>query len=682
MDKQKQSQKILIAIYENGGFGQSVGDVIKVVANELNLPEEKVRKFIFALKSKNAFFVEDDIIKENASVTKKLEKFGYISNSVEEAKKFEKPQKNKTLVQDDKVLATITKVGKGYVNVVPYNDKNSEYIVFVEDVKNLQVGLSCLIKIGNTQNKMGELLEVFGHIDDPISENIAIAEKYGFSSEFPIEVIDEANQIPQEVLPSQRENRTNLEHIPFVTIDPKGCKDKDDAIYDEMLPNGDFRVYVAIADVSAVVKKGSKLDKEALSRGNSCYLGGGVYPMFPPVLSNGICSLDENKPRLAVVASATITKDGKFCDENVELAVINVKKSYSYSEAQDTFENKNNMQNVNKSTKEVLDTIYKNTKVLERRYKNVLRIDSHEPQYKFSEDRTEVEDIQLSNQEYSHLVVETRMILANEIIANLFKKNNLVGVYRTHSKTKDEKLKRLNEILYACGVDYVVQNSNQSFGELLEIVKQSPARDYLMNQITRTLAKAKYKATDDETEHFGLGIGRDGGYIHFTSPIRRYADYITHYMIKNILEYGKTNQRETDLVKVCEQINIQEKKATFAESESDKYLACLWMQKHQNEMHSGYISEIANDYIVVMHNNGTVQVTIPTTALSDANRYPYKVSANGMSIKNKKHTYTVGDRMNFFAVDIDLCTRTIYANEVKTKKFEQTFDNENDKEKQ
>ncbi len=673
MNKQKLSQMVLLSLYNNNGFDKSIDEMAEIIAGDINLNKEKVKDILYKLKSKSAFLLDGDKIIENKKVTKELQRYGYINNTSSTWSR----NVTRKIHSGDVLLATIKRVEKGFVIVSPREDSKSEYVVFDKDNSKYTVGNTCTFKVKDVANKQGTIEQVFGSILDPISENVAIATKYGFSTDFPQEVLGEASNVPQFVTDEQRLGRVNMEHIPFVTIDPMGCKDKDDAIYDEVLPNGDIKVYVAIADVSAVVPKGSKLEKEAFKRGNSCYLGGGVYPMFPSLLSNGICSLDEGKPRLAVVASAIVSKDGKFRDEKVELAVINVKKSYSYEEAEHTHNNENNLHVVNADTKDVLDTLYKNTEILGKRYKNVLRIDSHEPQYKFSEDRTSVEDITLSNQEYSHFVVETRMILANEIIATLFKKDNNVGIYRTHQKVQTDKLERLNQIIASCGIDFIVQNSNESFIELIEIIKQHPARDYLMNQITRALSRAQYKATEDETGHFGLAITSEGGYIHFTSPIRRYADFATHQMIKQMLLYGKTSVNKNELYNICEHINEQERKADSAENESDKYLACLWAQNHKDELHSGYISEIGDGFIVVTHDNGTVQVNIPTETLENGKKSPYKIGTSKMFIYNNSKTYTLGEKLHFHFGHIDLLTRMIYGykDKVATKLVNNTKDN-------
>lgn len=658
MNKQKFGQEVLLAIYKNGGFGKNVDDVAEIVANRLDISFDKARNAIFTLKSKKGIYISNDIVQENKAVTEKLKKLNLLATKLNTVNNISLTPK--TAYKDgDLVLGKIVKDKQGFYVVEPYKDKINKFIIAQTNGIEDSLNKTCLIRIDDIKKQIVSVVNVFGFSNDPISENIAIASKYGFSTEFPKEVIDEANRVSQVVTEEQKQGRVDYQNLDFVTIDPVGCKDKDDAIFDVMTDKG-LRCYVAIADVSAVVDNGSNLDKEAFRRGNSAYLGGGVYPMFPPVLSNGICSLDENNPRLAVVASAIVNSDGSFSDEKIELAVINVKKSYSYAEAEKTHLCQDGEDVKNATTKQQLDLLYKNTLILQKRYKNILKIDSHEPEYRFSEDRTSVEDIKLSNEEYSHLVVETRMILANEIVAKFFKDRGIVGVFRTHKKSEDEKFETLKNSLHNFGIEYNLENTPESFYNLLELVKLNPSRDLLMVEIARSLSKAKYMATNNETAHFGLSINNSGGYIHFTSPIRRYADFKTHQLLKQILEYGNVLQEnKQQLASICEHLNDQEKKSDMAESESDKYLACLWAKKHIGEKQSGFIFSIKNGCVTILHKNGTVKVLMLLFELPNAQNKPYKESKDKMSVFNGETKYSIGDKIDFYFGNIDLESRLI-----------------------
>ena len=680
MSKISIENEVLLEIYCNKLFGSDIESAAEIISKDLEMSQKKVESVIYDLKKKNAVLIKDGVLTESYKKTHELEKRDLLPKEKEQ-----KPQeldddynnyKSKEIKVGDVVLCTILKDKKGLLYAKPHRNEFDECIVLKSPLAEQAIGKTCLLKLTDIRHGYtGVIEQVFGAVDDPIEENIAIATKYGFTNKFPESALNEARQIPQEVTLEQKKGRTDLRHLDFVTIDPEGCKDKDDAIYDEQLEDGSFRTYIAIADVTSAIKVGSALDKEAFKRGNSAYLGGGVYPMFPPELSNGIFSLDEDKERLAFVVSAVIKDNKKIVDPKVELAVIKVKKGYSYPEAEKTHDSVDGFEKINETTKEQLDLLYKNTPIIEKRFSTMLKPDSHEPEYRFSDDKKSVEDVKLSNSEYSHIVVEARMLLANEIVAQYFMRQNELGLFRTHEKSMDSKIAELQMKLAKYGINHKLEDTTRSYFKLLEEVRKSPARDYLMFEIIRSMSKAKYKATVDETEHFGLGVSGDRGYMHFTSPIRRYADLETHRLLKQILLMGKTNVDEDLLGEIAEHLNVQEKKADDAEKESDAYLACLWAEKHTKEVQEGIIVKLTPLTAEILHTNGTTRITMPLYELKNGKEDPYKVAEDGMKAYNQTSEYKLGDKVQFKFDKINLASRMIFGTTSLEKKFEENKDN-------
>ena len=680
MSKISIENEVLLEIYCNKLFGSDIESAAEIISKDLEMSQKKVESVIYDLKKKNAVLIKDGVLTESYKKTHELEKRDLLPKEKEQ-----KPQeldddynnyKSKEIKVGDVVLCTILKDKKGLLYAKPHRNEFDECVVLKSPLAEQAIGKTCLLKLTDIRHGYtGVVEQVFGAVDDPIEENIAIATKYGFTNKFPESALNEARQIPQEVTLEQKKGRTDLRHLDFVTIDPEGCKDKDDAIYDEQLEDGSFRTYIAIADVTSAIKVGSALDKEAFKRGNSAYLGGGVYPMFPPELSNGIFSLDEDKERLAFVVSAVIKDNKKIVDPKVELAVIKVKKGYSYPEAEKTHDSVDGFEKINETTKEQLDLLYKNTPIIEKRFSTMLKPDSHEPEYRFSDDKKSVEDVKLSNSEYSHIVVEARMLLANEIVAQYFMRQNELGLFRTHEKSMDSKIAELQLKLAKYGINHKLEDTTRSYFKLLEEVRKSPARDYLMFEIIRSMSKAKYKATVDETEHFGLGVSGDRGYMHFTSPIRRYADLETHRLLKQILLMGKTNVDEDLLGEIAEHLNVQEKKADDAEKESDAYLACLWAEKHTKEVQEGIIVKLTPLTAEILHTNGTTRITMPLYELKNGKEDPYKVAEDGMKAYNQTNEYKLGDKVQFKFDKINLASRMIFGTTSLEKKFEENKDN-------
>lgn len=681
MSKISFENKVLLELYTKKLFEQDIKTITKEIVNDfagdIDIGEKRIRDTLFTLKKKNAIIIKDDVVYENKEKTNELGKRHAFSKNYKneddvtiENVKLVKPNsyyghKANQLTKGDMLLATVYKQSNDILCAKAHGGEFDGCVISPNELSKNAIGKTCLVKITSTNGGyMGEVEQVFGLVDDPITENVAIAAKYGFTTKFPQAVIDEARAISPVVTYEQKLGRTDLRHLNFVTIDPVGCKDKDDAIYDEALPDGSFRTYIAIADVSSGVKTGSELDKEAFKRGNSCYLGGGVYPMLPTELSNGIFSLDEDKDRLAVVVSAIIKPGDKkrIYDPRLDLAVIRVKKGYSYPESEKTHNNEEGFDELNKRTKEQIDLLYNNTSLIQKRYNSMLKPDSHEPEYKFGPDGSVVEDIKVSNEEYSHTVVEARMLLANEIVAQIFMEHKLLGLFRTHSESQDTKIEKLQSVLYRNKVDFELKNTTQSYLQLIDVVKNSPSRDYLMFEIIKSLSKAEYKATVNETSHFGLGINGSRGYIHFTSPIRRYADLTTHRLLKQILQMGKTNVSEESLEKIAEHLNVTEMNADKAEVESDQYLACLWAQKHMDDIYQGTITQISPSTLEVLHSNGVTRISIPTSKLKGAEEKPYATDFDCLSISNGKSTYKLGDKISFKIDKISLSSRAIFGN--------------------
>ena len=659
MSKVSIERVVLMDIYCQKYFGQNIDDASQKISQNLGISPKRVREIIFDLRAKNAITVKDNILyenKKNQSVVKsfsKVKKHKVNGNEGFSTKQFK---------IGEQYLCTILKDDDGKIYAKPHRKSFGNCLLLNdENLTNDDIGKTCLIEIKKTDEGIrGEILQTFGFADDPILENVAIAASHGFTTHFQSKVLEEARAISPYVTDEQKIGRVDMRNKEFVTIDPPGCKDKDDAIYDEKLPDGSVRTYIAIADVSSGVVPGTELDKEAFKRGNSCYLGGGVYPMLPKELSNGIFSLDENKERLAVVVSA-IVKGKTYVNPRVDIAVIKVKKSYSYPEAEDTHLSKNGFEKKNASTKRQIDLLYENTPLLEKRYAGMLEPDSHEPEYKFSADGKVVENVKLSNDEYSHKVVETRMLLANEIVAGFFMERGLAGIFRVHEKSRPDKFAELKQKLATFGIKYNLENTTASYKKLVEEVRESPARDYLMFEIIRSMSKAKYKGTVNQTEHFGLDIAGNRGYMHFTSPIRRYADLMTHRLLKDILQKRKIRYTETELDEIAQHLNTQEKEANNAEIESDAYLACIWAQKHADEIQSGKIVKISKNYVEVLHSNGTTRLLMPISKLKNGDITQYKIAGNQMSISNGHQTYNLGEDIDFAIDEINLNSRTIFA---------------------
>ena len=652
----KAENSIFITLENENLFDKDYAFVKNKLCTIFGLKAKEVEKQLKILQTKKLIDIENGKIVKSQSI------FTEVVQANEQQKVHTK--KAKTEIKDELLLGTFVKQENDEV-VVRLRDRRLPVckVEQTQEVKN-SIGKTCVLKVNGKQKELfGEVQNIFGLADDPISENNAIAHKYGFTTKFSEKVLEEARNIPQYVTEKDREGRNNLEHLPIITIDPPHALNLDDGIYDEPIKNG-FRTYIAIADVSHYIKPGSELDKEGLRRAIDAYLGGGVFPMFPPEIANGICSLNENVARLAVVASCDIDYNRKtITNEKFQLAVIKVKKAYTYEEAEKTHLCQDGFDEINKETKKYLDFMYKNTKVLEEMFSGMLEFDDYEPQYKFSADGTKVEDISLTNGEYSHNVVKFRMMLKDILGAKYFKEHNLKGLYRIHEKPTQERFNALVKKLKKFNIDYNLQNTTKSFQGLIEVIKKHPARHYLMIETVKTLTRAKTVVSPVDISHFGIGIEKgDWGYMFLTSPIRRETDLINQRELKASLLHQKSPHTEKFLNTFAEYYNIQEKKADDAEAKSDEYLACMWANEHKGEILEGYIEQINNSFINVITSNGTVPVLIATSNLKDDAGDGFKISKDNMSLVGKSNKYTLGETIKFKIHNVDFETHTTYGN--------------------
>lgn len=145
-----------------------------------------------------------------------------------------------------------------------------------------------------------------------------IRDEFELPADFSAEVLAEAEAIARQPIEA---DRVDLTHVPFVTIDPPGSRDLDQAMHLTRVGNG-WRVQYAIADVGAVIRPGSALDAEALRRGQTLYLPDVRVPLHPPVLSEGALSLLPHETRRAAVWTIDVNSDGTVADAKVERAVV------------------------------------------------------------------------------------------------------------------------------------------------------------------------------------------------------------------------------------------------------------------------------------------------------------------------------------------------------------------------
>ncbi len=561
----------------------------------------------------------------------------------------------------DRIIGVVRKTETGYFLFMPDDKTIPEYLLPQDKMSKECEGKKCSLKVtvepSTRGSGAGVIEKVYGFADDPIAENVAIADHFGFSKEFPPEVMREVASIPTEVRPEDREGRLDLRHLPFTTWDPKGCKDKDDAMYVEKTDKG-YKVYVAIADVAHYVRRGSAIDREAYRRGTSCYLGDGVYPMLPPELSNGICSLNEGVDRLVLASVINIDNNGEIIDFECHEAVINVAHSLSYEEAEDIHLSRNGKHLEFSDIKGTVDMLYEAYIVLDKKLKTrgAISFKSKEPTFSFDWTRSEVLAVTDTSDDLSHAVVEQMMILNNEIIPILAEQKGLNILYRVHEKPRADKISTVNNMLRSCEFEHMLQPSYYSYQKLTELISGTKYEDILTSYALRSMAKAKYGP--ENVGHFGLA---SEAYAHTTSPIRRYPDLEVHGAVKDCIHGRKPYYTKAELEAMGEHLSEQERLAESAEVQSDKVLCAYWASRHIGEIFDGYVSQVSQGAVTVRV--GMIDICVPISELENGSTADYRLSKDRMSLVDRYSgkTYALADEIVVKIADADIGEKVIYA---------------------
>ena len=467
--------------------------------------------------------------------------------------------------------------------VLGVNIQNGLSLALKASQKSLKaLPLGTLLKINNTNN---EITEVLGLIADPnIDEKISLA-IYNKKDEFTPACEDEARAWGDTVDPSMYKERVDLQHLPFCTIDPDDAKDFDDAIYYDTSKNA---LYVAIADVSEYVSAFSATDKEAKNRCFSIYFPHKSVPMLPRALSENICSLRPDEPRLAFTFKISLNDDLSVKKEELFSAIIKSKKRFTYNEVDKILENKSGCE------QGILDWLLPLHKITQRlkqiRLKKGFDFRSKELKMSLNDDGL-IASTHFESETPSHALIEDCMLLANKAAAKMISK----GVFRNHAPADIKKINFLLDDLAALGIE--AQYESDLAAMIAKI--QSKANELgIREDADKLIIKAQKRAEYSHTSsgHFGLGFET---YTHFTSPIRRYSDLTLHRLLK--AQLAKDDKLYNYLLEgieaTCEELNIKEREADKVAFDFMDRKFARWAEQNIGKDFICYISEISEPLI-------------------------------------------------------------------------------------
>ena len=385
---------------------------------------------------------------------------------------------------------------------------------------------------------VGKIVEILGDVDDPGMEIEIAVRKFGVPHIFSDAASKAASKLPSEVRSADLENRIDLRDIPLVTIDGEDARDFDDAVYCEPVKigrNRGYRLLVAIADVSHYVSPNDALDKDALLRSTSVYFPRRVIPMLPEKLSNGLCSLNPNVDRLTLVCDMVVTDAGEVTAYQFYPAVIHSAARFTYTEVAAILGNTKGPEAAKRtSLVPHLQHLYEVFQALlrARHQRGAIDFETTET-YIVCNAAGKIEKILPRTRNDAHKLIEECMLAANVCAANLLETYKHPGTYRIHAGPTKEKLTQVRNFLKQVGL-YLNGGDKPTasdYAELMTKIKGRPDASLLQTMLLRSMQQAVY--SPDNIGHFGLSYD---AYAHFTSPIRRYPDLLTHRAIKAILQ--------------------------------------------------------------------------------------------------------------------------------------------------
>ncbi len=496
-------------------------------------------------------------------------------------------------------------------------------------------------------NPEGEIVEVLGAADAPGIDMLSIIRKYGLPTEFPAKVVDEANQIPTSVEQRMLTGRKDLRSDFIVTIDPDDARDFDDAINVEKTDNGGWKLGVHIADVSAYVTPNGALDREARRRGNSVYLPDRVIPMLPERLSNGVCSLNPNVDRLTFSVFIEFDRNGRAKMADFARSVIRSAKRLTYKEAYAVLQSKPDGELGRR-----IHTAWELASLLRRKRFEHGSLDLDFPEVKvYVDDKGKPVRLERVENDESHQLIEEFMLAANEAVARELRHRSIPTVFRVHEDPDPAKLGEYREFILSFGYKVGDLSNRKEVQRFLASVRGKPEEQALKIGLLKSLKRARYAA--QPLGHYGLA---KENYLHFTSPIRRYADLIVH---RSLAERNSSRRSKIDvgqLESLAQHISDTERNAADAEIESVRLKKLQFFQQQLDQRNPqvfrAAITDIRNYGLVVELPDAIITGLVHVSALTN-DFYRFDPVQRRLIGQRSNRRYSVGDQIRVFVARVD-----------------------------
>jgi ribonuclease R len=502
-------------------------------------------------------------------------------------------------------------------------------------------------------NPEGEIIEVLGPANAPGVDLLSIVRNYHLPTEFPKSVLEEANRIPPTVGPELIAGREDLRQKFIVTIDPDDARDFDDAIDVEKLDHSGWRLGVHIADVAAYVKPGSALDREARSRGNSVYLPDRVIPMLPERLSNGVSSLKPDVDRLTHSAFIQFDANGRVTGARFARSVIRSARRLTYKEAFAILKSP-----PRDELGKRLHVAWQLASLLRRKRfeQGSLDLDFPEVKVRLDEKGKPIQLERIENDE-SHQLVEEFMLAANEAVATELKKRAIPTIYRVHENPDPEKLAEYRELALSYNYKAGDLTQRRELQRLLASIKGKPEEQVLKIGLLKSLKRARY--LPQPLGHYGLA---KNNYLHFTSPIRRYADLVAHRSLGELEQKRPARTDMGQLASISEHISRTERTAAEAEIDAVRMKKLEFFERQLAErdpqVFRATIVDVRNYGLLIELPDVLLTGLVHVSSLTD-DFYVFDQAQRRMTGRRSRKRFAVGDELRVFVARVDRFKRQI-----------------------
>ncbi len=553
---------------------------------------------------------------------------------------------------------------RGVCFVIPDNKRINQDIIVPSDgrgeAQTGQIVIAELIEQPGSKNRpLGRIKEVLGeHMAPGMEVRIAIA-SHGIPVDWPEAVVAEAWSFAETVPEEAIQGRTDLRATPLLTIDGITARDFDDAVYCEKRGHN-WRLLVAIADVSWYVRPDSALDQEGRKRGNSVYFPDRAIPMLPEALSNGLCSLKPDVDRLCLVCEMTLNGEGRLIRSRFVEAVMRSHARLTYETAAAIVADRNPQVRAEYATLVPhLDRLYELYQLLRtsREKRGAMDFDTQETVIEYGADR-KIERILPTERNDAHRLIEECMILANVASARFLQRHKMPGLYRVHEGPAEDRLNKLRAFLGELGLGLGGSDKPAplDYCRLLEQVRDRPDAHLIQTVMLRSLAQAVYSPAN--AGHFGLALE---AYAHFTSPIRRYPDLQVHRAIRHVLQGGKAadfTYSLADLAGLGEHCSMTERRADEAVRDALEWLKCEFMQDKVGQTFDGIITGVTGFGLFVELRGVFVEGLIHVTSLRN-DYYQFDPVGHRLHGERSGQVYRLGDSVRVRVARVDLDERKI-----------------------